>query len=62
MLDRLKSFLGEIRRPGSTMTLDLNSVLEDRPISTQVPQLPSEVTAKAKPGELPELGAVSPEF
>jgi hypothetical protein len=44
------------------MTLDLNSVLEDRPISTQVPQLPSEVTAKAKPGELPELGAVSPEF
>src|SRR3974377_2255080 len=62
MLDRLKSFLGEIRRPGSTMTLDLNSVIEDRPISTQVPQPPPEVTAKAKPGELPGLGALGFSF
>jgi Domain of unknown function (DUF4419) len=62
MLDRLKSFLGEIRRPGSTTTLGLNSVLEDRPISTQVPQPPSEAAAKAKPAELPEFGPFGVSF
>src|SRR5215469_10365877 len=62
MLDRLKSFLGEIRRPGSTRTLGLTSVLEDRPASTQVPQPPSEAPAKAKSAELPEFGALGVSF
>jgi hypothetical protein len=61
MLDRLKSFLGDIRRPGSTTTTGLNSVVEDRPISAQVAQPPSEATAAAT-AQLPEFGTVGVSF
>jgi Domain of unknown function (DUF4419) len=62
MLDRLKSFFGEIRRSGSTTILALNSIPQDRAISTQFPQLPTEATAKAKPDEMPVFGTPGVSF